>query len=188
MKPKYFFIILGLTLFSLQLSAQEDIEIPRELMKPVKNTPKKRNNFLIGGSFGATFGTYTSVDVAPHFGYYLIKDHLLGGGGLNYTFVRERYLNTIYDFHILGGSLLLQGYFLRYLCAHAELNYYGYKDNNYLSANWLTAPALYVGGGYRQKVGGDFGVYFLILFNCFSGHPNNIYGNPIFRAGFSYDF
>jgi len=187
MKLKYFFIIFGLTLFSLQLSAQEDIEIPRELMKPIKKTQKNRNNFLVGGSFGATFGTYTSVDVAPHFGYYLIKDHLLGGVGINYTFIRERSRNGIYDFHVLGGSLLLQGYFLRFLCAHAEFNYYGYKDS-FAMNNWLAAPALYLGGGYRQKVGSDFGVYFLVLFNCFTNHPRNIYSNLAFRVGFSYDF
>lgn len=174
-------------MFSLQLSAQEDIEIPRELAAPVKKTQKNRHNFLVGGSFGATFGTYTGVDVAPHVGYYLIKDYLLGGAGLNYTFIRERYSNAVYDAHVLGVSLFLQGYFLKYLCAHAEFNYYGYKDN-YTTLNWLAAPALYLGGGYRQKVSGDFAVYFLVLFNCFSTHPNNIYSNPVLRVGFSYDF
>src|SRR5574344_2000625 len=84
-------ICLLLILAPVYLSAQEDIELPKELKIKPKKDKNSKLNFMAGGSFGATFGSTTCIDISPHGAYYIIKDHLTIGLGLNYTFYRERY-------------------------------------------------------------------------------------------------
>lgn len=185
-RHRIWFIGIFLLLILPYLSAQEDIELPKELTVKTSKEKHKKTNFIVGGYFGATFGSTTCIDFSPHGAYYLIKDHLALGIGINYTYYMEYYAsNYYYNAHVLGGSVYLQGYFLRFLCAHAEFNCYGYRDS--YQNQWLTVPGVYIGGGYRQKIGQSLSIYGLILFNCMTGYSNNIYGNPILRVGVDFD-
>ncbi len=44
--------------------------------------------------------------------------------------------------------------------------------------------SFFVGGGYLQRIGGNSGMYFLVLWNL-NDTPNSPYTNPVIRIGFN---
>ena len=125
----------------------------------------------------------------------------------NYFFDTQTGEYLSYKSNVLGGSIYLRYYlsslfdnFLGNLFAHVEYEYLVYNRpfvqassaNGYIlgaDGYWylpgtqrIEYNSFFVGGGYRQPLGGRVSMDFLLLFNINDSY-NSPYTNPIFRLG-----
>lgn len=147
----------------------------------------KKNNWLYnlstGGNLGLQFGTYTYIELSPHVAYHFNK-WVSVGVGLSYSFLnfdRESY-------HIVGGSVFSEFYFLKYLAFHAEymlLNYDNFfpipKDTKRLTSNNLL-----LGGGFYQRVNANYAIYCMAFYNITDQPEKNFLVSPVFKIGVSF--
>ena len=177
----YFLIIL--VIISFGAAAQDDGYVYGDA--PAKPKEEKKTGFdwsrvTLGGGFGMTFGDYTYVEVAPNIGYYLTDNVLLGIGG-NYTYFENKYYN--YSTSIYGGRVFAEYLFDNMpLLAHTEAEVINFEEYLGERANIVN---LYVGGGIKQRFGGNSYFYILALWNL-NETKESLYFNPpspIIRGG-----
>ncbi|HEX7412034.1 MAG TPA: hypothetical protein VF298_07850 [Bacteroidales bacterium] len=193
--PFFGAIVLGLFLVlncCFQSSAQE--------IHP--NMPSKfSDRFFFGGNFGLQFGDITLIDVSPMVGYRITEKV---AGGISFSYKYYYYKNFFYNpysysftdmtSNIYGASIFGRYYFVENLFAHAEYEYLIYSYDNYRpnstgssyskSTETVDVPGLFLGGGYRQPIGGRVFFTITILYNV-NESQYSPYSNPIIRAGVS---
>lgn len=188
MKKILFSVILSL--FVITLAAQsDDVPLPKSLQKSEKSALNKKVKFTVGGGFGLQFGTYTSVSISPVIGIYPAVDWLLIGVGGTYQFTSFNGL-SYNDFGVnafIRGLLWQQRIILHvgYEYMNFDLGYNIYDKKR----ERFDAHALYLGPGYRQRIGDHVGVYVLLLFNLASSTSDRgVY--PFFypAIGVTFDF
>ena len=162
--------------------------IPSSTSIPVSVNFKERIKF--GGNFGVSAGNPTNIMVSPTVGYILpnpkLKDKLMLGMGLNYTF--SRYFSSVStpntNRHIFGLREFIRFSFTPQI--------FGYIENETLNSPSLTSNdskrvfvnSIFFGGGYIQKVG-LVNVSFTLLYNLTWRANNPVYRSPFdFRVGF----
>ncbi len=144
---------------------------PQENKKP----PKQKSSFLkkvfIGGGFGAGFGSYTFINIAPVIGY-RITPKLSAGLRLMYQYTTFDYFDLqsnktkkykgndfgvgVYSRLRVFGPVFLQAEYER-------LSYDAlYLDGSGERTNFNSFMA---GGGIAQSVGGKVGVFLTVLYN-----------------------
>lgn len=162
---------------------------------------KFSDRIFFGGNMGLQFGDITLVDVSPMVGY-RITSNVAAGVSLTYKYYHiKKYFYNQYTYsfedmtsNIYGGSIFARYYFVENLFAHAEYEYllYSYDDfrpnatgsNFEKYARTVDVPGLFLGGGYRQPVGGRVYFSIMILYNIMESEYSP-YSNPIIRAGVS---
>ena len=164
------------------------------------NIPSKvADRIFFGGNFGLQFGDITLVGVSPLIGY-RFTEKVAAGVSLSYKYYHYKYFfynpyaNSFSDMksNIYGGSVFGRYYFVENLFGHAEYEYLIYSYDNYnpnssgssysKSTQTVDVPGLYLGGGYRQPIGGRTSFTITILYNIMES-PYSPYSNPIIRAG-----
>lgn len=86
------------------------------------------NKVTLGGTFGAQFGDYTMITIAPQVGYN-ITNYFNAGVGISYSYYREKYYisnNRVIDkSHYAGLNIYGRLCLLDYIVVHAqpEINY-----------------------------------------------------------------
>ena len=144
---------------------------------------------IVGGGFGATFGTITAVDISPLAGYYITED-LLGGLGVTYQFLNDKRYTPDLKTHVYGGSVFGRYFIYEGLFAHAEYELLNYEVflvdyvGNIYDRERVTIPGLLLGGGYQFGVGERAGVSIAVLFDVLN-HPLSNYPTPILRLAFN---
>jgi hypothetical protein len=172
-----------LFLLSLTLSAQDTV------YKPIKK--KKGHDFLqrtdFGGYLGASFGDVIAVNISPVATYHVTKN-FHAGIGLTYQYYKQNIPGyPDYSTSAYGGSLFARYFIWRDLFAHIE--YAPLCLDHYFDevGRWLNGPFwihdFYIGGGYRQMVGGKAYMSLMLLWNV-NETINSPYSNPIIRIGF----
>ena len=113
----------------------------------------------IGGGFGAQFGDYTMINIAPQVGYN-ITNYFNAGVGISYSYYREKYYmgsNRVIDkSHYTGFNVYGRLYIFDYLVLHAqpEINYMTHK-REYINSGQpeekteKAVPSFVVGAGFR---------------------------------------
>jgi len=160
---------------------------------------KFSDRVFFGGNLGLQFGDITLVDVSPMVGY-RITDKVAAGISFSYIYYHYKiynpysYLYEDMSSNIYGTSIFGRYYFVENLFAHAEYEYLIYSYDNYRpissggsylkSTETVDVPGFYLGGGYRQPVGGRTSFTITILYNVMES-PYSPYSNPIIRAGVS---
>ena len=186
-------VLLGLGIFTFggDLYAQE--------YKPPSQN-KLSDRIFFGGGLGLQFGDVTLIDISPMVGY-RITDKLAAGVTLTYKYYKYKnypyYSNSpSYDLkaNIYGGSLFSRYFLFENLFAQAEFEYLLYSFDDYnrnsgsssytKSVKTIDLPSFFLGGGYRQPIGGRTFFTITVLYN-FSESPYSPYSNPIIRAGIS---
>jgi hypothetical protein len=173
-----------------QLSAQE--------FQPYKPS-KFSDRVFFGGNFGLQFGDMTLVDVSPMAGY-RFTDKIAAGLSISYKYYDYKVYNpnsTSYSnmkSNIYGAGIFGRYYFVENLFAHAEYEYLfytyeGFRPNSVGGGYTKTKetvdfPGLFLGGGYRQPIGGRTSFTVTILYNVMESQYSP-YSNPIIRAGFN---
>jgi hypothetical protein len=143
---------------------------------------------IVGGNLGMQFGRYTFVDISPLVGYRLTNQFIVGlGATYIYYSVDDAFFK--YNTHIFGGRTFAKYYLFENLFAHVEyelLNMEVVDDLTYQLVR-TNIPSLFIGGGYRQMIGGRSAFELLLLYNVME-ERNSPYQNPIVRAGFIFGF
>jgi len=160
--------------------AQMDVENKRP-----ENDFKSR--WYFGGGFGLQFGYMTLIEVSPLVGYMVTPKLSIG---LSPTYKYYKYndyygANLDLKTNVWGGSIFTRYFVFENVFAHVEYESLLYNEqvpgypeirNQYNS--------FFVGGGYNQRIGGNSGMYILLLWNL-NDTPDSPYINPIVRVGFS---
>lgn len=151
-----------------------------------QDAPKKpfSERIFFGGNLGAQFGTYTVVEVSPLVGYH-ITDRLAAGIGATYIYLNVKDFD--YETNIFGGKVFTEYAIIENVVAHAEyevLNFEAFDDFTDEKKR-VNVGSLLVGGGYRQRLGGNSFITLMILYNLTETRYTP-YENPIIRIGFAF--
>jgi hypothetical protein len=130
--------------------------------------------FYIGGTFGATFGKYSSITISPEIGY-AIKPSLYTGLRFYYTYSKQIVnlgaREESYEYHTYGIGTFLRWYAFKDLYLHIAPELINYQ-NNYQdpvtggvveSTNWV--PFVWAGAGYRKMAGKRSWISVHVLFD-----------------------
>ena len=133
-------------------------------------------------------GPGTIVGASPMLGYQ-ITDEWSAGVGLSAYYFKYRYDDDPSSFY--GGNL-----FSRYLVFE---NFFFQSEYHIINTEVRTStqsiivgsreniPIWYVGGGYRQPIGGTSFANITLLYDLIDD-PRGLYPNPTIRAGFNFGF
>lgn len=146
------------------------------------------DRMVYGGNFGAGFSSYeTFVAVSPTVGY-RFTDRFTAGPGVIYQYYKfsdrsYRFTSNNYGYKLFANYLLTESLF-----AHTEYEMLDLKVSLLDPAGnrhneRRRVPALFVGGGFRQRFGYRSVVDIMVLYNVIDS-PYSPYGNPIIRVGF----
>lgn len=179
------FILISLLALFFLLSNQAYGQA-RESSDGISNNQKKKGKFdadrmRYGGSFGATFGSVTYVDIAPTVGYMLTNNWLFGLSG-RYIYYKEKLYTYQYETNIYGGGPFSEYFILENITLHAEYELLN-MDDRFKPERRINVSSVLVGGGYRMMLGRNSFVNLLLLFNL-NDNENSIYTNPIIRISF----
>jgi len=208
-KSAFVAILLLIILYVPQAMAQDTI--PSLSSKP-KNPDSFWRRVSVGGNIGFQFGTVTGITLSPeavirtvdqlHVGLRFIYEYYYTK---NYFYDNDTKQHLPYKSNVFGGGIYLRYYlssffdnFLGNIFAHAEYEYLSFIQpyvlspggpiedplgNQYVRGNsTIEVNSIFVGGGYRQPLGGRVSMDLLLLFNL-NDSFNSPYTNPIFRLG-----
>ena len=138
---------------------------------------------VLGGGFGAQFGSVTAVEISPTFGY-LLTENLLAGVGARYMYFEEKILTYTFSTNIYGGSVFTQYFFLEDYLAHVEYEVLNLEDFSEPESR-ININSFFIGGGYRSMLGESSFATILLLYNL-NDDINSPYTNPIIRIGLGF--
>ena len=190
-------VVVGIILFfciNLSIFAQnDDVSITyHQAPNAVKDTfkltrEKERDEILkkiaVGGMAGLQVGTYTYIEISPDVSYHFNKWVAVGVGG-TYIFLNDSYYKE--QSHVFGARVFAEGHFLKYLGLHVAyqaLNYDDFRTNPKFPPR-IWSNNLSMGGGYYNRIN-RFSMYVFVLYNISNREDYNIFGNVLFKAGFS---
>lgn len=144
-----------------------------------------------GGTVGLQFGDYTFIQIAPIVGYRVTEKFTPGiSATYIYSKFKDPYGPYTYSSSIYGGSVFARYYFLENIFGHVELeilnldvpnttSYY----NNFTGYHRQNIAGIFVGGGYRERLGARSSMNILLLYDI-NQDPFSPYENPIIKIGF----
>lgn len=157
-------------------------ETPQEVQKtaePKKNQAKNENQkksavpfikkFYFGGTFGATFGNYTSITVAPTVGYRL-RPSVYTGLKVYYTYSSQKIQGEKYDYHNYGFGTFLRWFAFSDLYLHLAPEVFSYEyltvdNNSNVTSRKEWVPYLWAGAGIRKRTSKRSWVSVHVLFD-----------------------
>ena len=144
------------------------------------------SRWYFGGNFGLSFGTVSSVYIAPKAAY-AITEKLYGGLGVSYQYFSDRRYIPKIEASTYGLNIFARYFIFTDLFAHIEYEKLFYKSSYYNPGNspYLSSDGFYAGGGYRQWIGSNSYMTIAILFDL----QNNQYEfgiNPFIRVGMGF--
>jgi hypothetical protein len=114
-----------------------------------------------GGYVGATFGDYSSIEVAPRVGWHL-SPVVSAGLGFSYEYLWADVNGQNYDASNYGGSVFAVARVHPKVFLQAEFEYMSYESGlNTSDRTWV--PFLYLGGGFVQPLGGNVSLVASVL-------------------------
>src|SRR3954469_22258202 len=189
MRIKKLLLLLVLAFVGLGVFAQDEEE------------PKKgfdKNKLFFGGTFGASFGSYTFVNVSPQVGYRFNR-FFAAGTGINFIYSSSKYdygnsaLNYKNEYGVVGLNIFGRVYPVDFLLLQAqpELNYtwgkvkfYDGTPDQKLEAKFV--PSLLVGGGAAIPTGGRGAMTIMLQYDVIQD-PRSPYGTSAFLSiGFNF--
>ncbi len=177
--------ILGITIFCFTL-------IPTFSLSQITNEKSNskmdlRSKLYFGGGFGLQFGSLTLVEISPLVGYKITPKWSAGiSPTYKYFKFKDYYSGNSYSStNVWGGSLFSRYDIFQNVFAHVEYEslFYNTKITGGFT-EMLQYNSFLVGGGYQQPIGGNSGMYLLVLWNL-NDTPDSPYNNPVIRVGFN---
>lgn len=174
---------LFFSLFSFHLRAQVDYN-----EEDSTSTAQKKTNFrdrlFVTGDLTLNFGTFTVVGGNPALGY-RVTDNFSAGIGATYFYYK---VQGFQPESFYGGNLFLRQILFDVAFLQAEyhlMNVEAYRSGpDYNLGDRITIPLLYLGGGYRQNLGGNVYGSVKILWDVIE-HEESRFQNPYFSVGMS---
>ncbi len=199
------YIILALLLsLGVQLSAQEVYTSSgKSKYKKKKTEGYDPEKLIVGGGFNVNFGNgYLNLGVSPSVGYRFTK-RFSAGVVVGYQYFR--FPQNIYDYtnpnkifyakeHIVYPGVWSRFFVFNnvFLSAGFEYNFINLKAYDYYYDNFgnqiisegkanVTVPALPVGIGIRQPVGGRVSILAELMYDALQQQYSPYYGQPFLR-------
>jgi hypothetical protein len=152
--------------------------------------PNFKSHLFYGGGFGLQVGSVTLIELSPMIGYKVTPKF---GVGVSPSYKYYRYQdyynpNAHLQSNVFGGSVFARYIIFQNVFAHAEYEslFYNTKITGSLPEKTQYNSVL-IGGGYQQNIGGNAGMYILVLWNL-NDTPDSPYTNPVIRVGFNVGF
>ncbi len=148
-----------------QATTQSTVQQTEASEKEEKKSKHKKSStpfikrFYFGGTFGATFGNYTSITVAPTIGY-AIKPSLYTGIKVYYTYseqkIRINKQEEKFSYNNYGFGTFLRWFLIKGLYLHVAPEAFNYQYNtvdqsNNVVENREWVPYLWAGAGLRKR-------------------------------------
>ena len=204
MKMKDLLSKLSITLLILfvvsgsAIAQDGNVAIPANAVKPKKDW---KDRIFFGGGLGASFGNNnTYVEVSPLVGY-RITERLSAGIGVSYIYSNRKinvdvfssggqYLGTntvTLETNNYGGRTFARYFVTDDIFLHSEFEVLNSEIIDDVDIDRITTtrdniPALFVGGGYAQRMGGNSALFIMALWDIIEDR-NTPYENPIIRVG-----
>ena len=172
---------------------RDEVPLPKSLQTRNDNSKRsfenKKLKFTAGGYLGMSFGGYTSVSVTPLFGVYPKVDWLLVGVSGTYLYTYDSYYKESYHDFGLGafvrGLIWKQRIIAHFSYEYMNIGYYDIQGNK----TRFGAHALYVGPGYRQKLGDRLSAFVILMINVAKSVDERGIFPPVYpNIGITYDF
>ena len=163
--------------------------------EPKYSTPPKtkrsfKERIYVGGYLGLQFGTYTSIDISPLVGYRVTPDFNVGIGVL-YTYTSFDYGGTIgqHGYSSWGGRLTANYTLFNFLALGIEYQYRTVELYNVYEQSFEDqgVNVLFLGGGIRQKVGGNTYMFLMAYYDVLQ-EEYSPYNSVVLRIGVSAGF
>lgn len=166
--------------------------------KKKKKSKFDKNRLIVGGGLGggSLQGGYI-LSVTPSLGY-MVTNRFHAGVNFGYFFSRQKvpYLDGSYDLsknRVLSPSLYARFFPLDvvFLQVMPELNlakqkfeqYYASTDQTINQTFSNTVPAVLVGGGYAQRLGGSSYMMISVMYDIVQNPNSPYYRQPVFGGG-----
>lgn len=157
-----------------QTVQQVEYQEPQKQQKKQKSTAKHEDQkksampfikkLYFGGTFGATFGNYTTITVAPTIGYRL-RPSLYTGLKVYYTYSKQKYGGDSHEYHNYGVGTFLRYYTFKDLYLHVAPEYISYEYTTVDGSDREWVPYLWAGAGIRKKTSRRSWVSVHVLFD-----------------------
>lgn len=132
-----------------------------------QETSNSQNKWVFGGNFALSFGRFTTIAVVPRVGYQF-SPNLIGGLDFGYTYTSVENTNKT---NLFNGGIFIQPIFQDFFGIANYMYYNGnqkYNNSNLASVN-INEHVLWLGGGYRARIGGNafttIGIQYNVLHN-----------------------
>lgn len=160
-------ILLSLSLPIASMAQVDDDDRPRSF----------GDRLFLGGNFGLAFGNTTLIDISPLLGY-RVNDKFAVGAGVVYNYYRFNAFGFTYSTHIVGPQAFARHMIFDQAFLQTEYQYLRTDVIDPLtfepSRGWV--PVWYVGGGYRQQLGGNSFLIASLLYDVIDD-PNSPYAS-----------
>ncbi|KXH83338.1 hypothetical protein [Chryseobacterium kwangjuense] len=141
-------------------------------------SPESNNRWTFGGGIGVGFGSQSSfyLQASPRVGYKLTED-LEGGvvGSVSWQ-TSDYYRSTMF-----GAGPFLNYYIARtfYVSANFQHYFINYKDKYYDYKTNEEESALYLGGGYMQRIGNNSFMQLGLMYNVLWKENSSIFSSGL---------
>jgi hypothetical protein len=143
-----------------------------------------RSKLFFGGGFGLQFGSVTLVEISPLAGY-KITPKLSAGISPTYKYYKYNAYYGNVKTNVFGGSIFARYSIFENVFAHVEYESLFFNTKEPAQSTYVQQfNSFFVGGGYNQRIGGNSGMFILLLWNL-NNTDDSPYSNPIIRLGFS---
>ena len=138
----------------------------------------EKNKWTFGGGIGVGFGSnsYFNLQVAPRIGYKLTNDLETGVVGSVSWQSSNSYKSTMF-----GLGPFVNYYFARSFFVSGNLQHFfvNYEDKLYDYKNNQQETALYLGGGYMQRIGNNSFMQIGLMYNVLYKENNSIFSSGL---------
>jgi len=158
---------------------------------PPQSKKSFKERLYFGGYIGLQFGTFTSIDISPLIGYRITPDFNVGIGVL-YNYTSWDYGPPVgqHGYSSWGGRLTSNYTLFNFIVLGVEYQYrmvetvYNVADNSFETQG---INVLFLGGGIRQKVGGNTYMFLMAYYDVLQ-EQYSPYDNVVLRIGVSAGF
>ncbi|MGD1318656.1 hypothetical protein [Chryseobacterium sp. 2R14A] len=144
----------------------------------VGTTEEHKNRWTFGGGIGFGFGSNSmfNLQASPRVGYRLTDDLEAGVTGTVMWQTSDFYNSTMF-----GVGPFVNYYFARsfYVSGNLQHFFINYKDKYYDFKANDEETALYLGGGYLQRIGNNSFLQLGIMYNVLYKENNSIFANGL---------
>ncbi|ASK31274.1 hypothetical protein CEY12_14685 [Chryseobacterium sp. T16E-39] len=162
-------IIPLMLMFSISIFSQVSVGTP---------SVAETNRWTFGGGIGLGFGSNSafSLQAAPRVGYRLTED-LEGGVVGSVSWQTSNYYRST----MFGVGPFVNYYFARSFYVGANLQHYfiNYHDKFYDYKDNREETALYLGGGYMQRIGGNSFMQLGLMYNVLWKENSSIFSSGL---------
>lgn len=181
---RFFLSLVIFCISTLAITQTICAQIDQETKQPENDF---KSHLYFGGGFGLQFGFMTLIEVSPLVGYNVTPKFSVGISPTYKFYKYNDYYGQNLDLktNVWGGSIFSRYYVFENVFAHVEYEslLYNSQTPNYPETK-QQFNSFFVGGGYNQRIGGNSGMYILVLWNL-NDTPDSPYTNPVIRVGFT---